>query len=114
MSTTDRAIFPRGSLNNVLASVSEKCPPFHVTDDDVEPSIDVEYLEVDTIVAHQLLEDGVGRSRPYTRHTGSDWPVRPGKERWICNVSAVPFFSIGQENQFNVATPAINVTATCD
>ena len=79
-----------------------KCPPFHVTDDDVEPSIDVEYLEVDTIVAHQFVRGRGGKVAVLY------------ETRWICNVSAVPFFSIGQENQFNVAMPAINVTATCD
>ena len=32
------------------------------------------------MLAINLSEDGVGRSRSYTRHAGSDRPVRPGKE----------------------------------
>ena len=52
---------PAGLTEYVLASVSEKCPPFHITDDYVEPSIDVEYLEVDTIVAHQFVRRRGGK-----------------------------------------------------
>ncbi len=50
---------PAGFTEYVLSSVSEKCPPFHVTDEDVEPSVDVEYLDVDSIIAHQFVR-GIG------------------------------------------------------
>lgn len=40
---------------HVFASVSEKCAPFCGTDNDVEPAPDVERLEVDVIVAHQIV-----------------------------------------------------------
>ena len=52
---------PAGFTEYVLANVSEKCPPFRVTDDDVESSIDVEHLEVDTIVTHQFVRGRGGK-----------------------------------------------------
>ena len=52
---------PAGFTEYVLASVSEKSPPFHVTDDDVESTLDVERLELDVIVAHQFIRGWGGR-----------------------------------------------------
>lgn len=52
---------PAGFTEYVLASVSEKSPPFHVTVDDVEPTLNVERLEVDVIVAHQFVRGWGGR-----------------------------------------------------
>ena len=52
---------PAGFTEYVLSRVSEKSPPFHATDDDVEPTLDVERLEVDVIIAHQVVRGFGGR-----------------------------------------------------
>lgn len=64
--------FPAGFTEDVLANVSENCPPFHVTDDDIEPTLGVERLEVDAIVAHQFNSSGneEGKSCFCTRRVG--------------------------------------------
>lgn len=52
---------PAGFTEYVFASVSEKSLPFYVTDDDVEPTLDAERLEVDAIVAHLIVRGWGGR-----------------------------------------------------
>ena len=69
--TDDRPRYlPAGFTEYVLANVSEKCPPFHVTDIDVEPFVGVERLEVDSIVAHQFVRGWGGSSRCCTGRVG--------------------------------------------
>lgn len=46
--------FPACFTEYGLASLSEKSPRFHVTDDNGEPSLDVELLDEDATVACQI------------------------------------------------------------
>lgn len=52
--------FPAGFTEYVPTSVSEKFPPCHVTDDDVEPGLDGGRLEIDAILAYQFVQEWDG------------------------------------------------------
>lgn len=51
----------RTDPGHLAATVSENFPPFHVTDDDIEHTLDLQRLKVDVIVAHQVLRGWDGR-----------------------------------------------------
>ena len=46
---------PAGFTEYALANVSERRPLFYITNEDAEPSVDVERPEVGPIVAHQFV-----------------------------------------------------------
>lgn len=52
---------PAGFTEYVLSSVSGRCPPFHETNTDVEPHVDIERLRLALIVTHQFVQGWGGK-----------------------------------------------------